>query len=142
MIERGWEVVGSDGGRVGEVDEVLGDLTADIFDGLTVDQGLTKPPRYVPAERVAQILEGRVVLDANADAFESESRSGPARRRAEPALGQVCVDWAAARLEAMLSKLMWTGLYAAIAAAATVAARAVASKIWRIATGEAPPVKK
>jgi len=42
----------------------------------------------------------------------------------------------------MLRKLMWTGLYAAIAAAATVAARTVASKIWRVTTGEAPPVKK
>jgi hypothetical protein len=42
----------------------------------------------------------------------------------------------------MIRKLMWTGLYAAIAAAATVAARTVASKIWRVATGEAPPVKK
>ena len=72
LIERGWEVVGSDGGRVGQVDEVLADLSADIFDGLTVDQGLTKPPRYVPSERVAQILEGRVVLDAHADAFEAE----------------------------------------------------------------------
>jgi uncharacterized protein YrrD len=72
LIERGWEVVGSDGGRVGDVDEVLADLASDIFDGLTVDQGLTKAPRYVPAERVAQIVEGRVVLDAPADAFESE----------------------------------------------------------------------
>jgi len=72
LIERGWDVVGSDGGRVGEVDEVLADLNADIFDGLTVDLGLTKTPRYVPSERVAQILEGRVVLDAHADAFEAE----------------------------------------------------------------------
>ena len=31
---------------------------------------------------------------------------------------------------------MWTGLYAAIAAAATFAARTVASKIWRVTTGE------
>jgi hypothetical protein len=42
----------------------------------------------------------------------------------------------------MLRKLMWTGLYAAIAAAATFVARTVASKIWRVTTGEAPPVKK
>ena len=72
LIERGWDVVGSDGGRIGEVDELLADLEADIFGGLTVEQGLTKPPRYVPSERVAQILEGRVVLDAQADAFEAE----------------------------------------------------------------------
>ena len=42
----------------------------------------------------------------------------------------------------MLRKLMWTGLYAAIAAAATLAARRAASGIWRLATGEEPPTKK
>jgi hypothetical protein len=42
----------------------------------------------------------------------------------------------------MLRKLMWTGLYGALAAGATMAARRAASKIWRIATGEEPPVKQ
>jgi hypothetical protein len=42
----------------------------------------------------------------------------------------------------MLRKLMWTGLYATLAAGATMAARRAASKIWRVATGEEPPVKK
>jgi Protein of unknown function (DUF4235) len=42
----------------------------------------------------------------------------------------------------MLRKAMWTGLYAGIGAAATIAARRVAAKIWRIATGEEPPTKK
>lgn len=37
---------------------------------------------------------------------------------------------------------MWTGLYAAIGAAATLAARRAASGIWRVATGEEPPTKK
>jgi hypothetical protein len=41
----------------------------------------------------------------------------------------------------MLRKLLWTGLYASIAAAATMVARRVASRVWRIATGEAPPAK-
>ena len=39
-------------------------------------------------------------------------------------------------------QLLWTGLYAALAAAATMAARSVASRVWRIATGEEPPAKK
>jgi hypothetical protein len=43
---------------------------------------------------------------------------------------------------AMLRKLLWTGLYAALAAAATMAARKLASRVWRIATGEEPPTKK
>jgi hypothetical protein len=33
-------------------------------------------------------------------------------------------------------------LYAGIGAASTIAARRVASKIWRVATGEEPPAKK
>jgi hypothetical protein len=42
----------------------------------------------------------------------------------------------------MLRKLLWAGLYAGLAAGATMAARRVASGIWRVATGESPPVKK
>ena len=48
----------------------------------------------------------------------------------------------AVRLHRMLRKLMWTGLYGTLAAAATMAARRTASKIWRVTTGEEPPVKK
>jgi hypothetical protein len=43
---------------------------------------------------------------------------------------------------AVLRKLLWTGLYASIGAAATMAARRLASRIWRVATGEEPPTKK
>jgi hypothetical protein len=42
----------------------------------------------------------------------------------------------------MLRKVMWTGLYAALGAAAALGARRAASGIWRIATGEEPPAKK
>jgi hypothetical protein len=42
----------------------------------------------------------------------------------------------------MLRKLLWTGLYAGLGAAATVGARRTASSIWRLATGEEPPAKK
>jgi hypothetical protein len=42
----------------------------------------------------------------------------------------------------MLRKALWTGLYGALGAIATIAARRAASSIWRIATGEKPPVKK
>ena len=43
---------------------------------------------------------------------------------------------------AMLRKLLWTTLYATLGAASTMAARRLASRIWRIATGEAPPTKR
>jgi hypothetical protein len=42
----------------------------------------------------------------------------------------------------MLRKALWTGLYAGLGAIATVAARRLATSIWRVATGEEPPVKR
>jgi hypothetical protein len=42
----------------------------------------------------------------------------------------------------MLRKAMWTALYAGLGAGATMAARRLASRIWRLATGEEPPTKK
>ena len=56
MIEKGWEVVDASGERVGKVDEVLGDTEADIWDGLTVSG------KYVAAEDVATIVDGRITL--------------------------------------------------------------------------------
>jgi hypothetical protein len=44
--------------------------------------------------------------------------------------------------ESMLRKILWSGLYGVLGAAATMAARRAASSIWRIATGEQPPTKK
>ncbi|CAN5336924.1 hypothetical protein BH18ACT12_BH18ACT12_18860 [soil metagenome] len=42
----------------------------------------------------------------------------------------------------MLRKLLWSAVYGAIGALATVAARRAASRIWRTLTGEEPPTKK
>ncbi|HEX5468255.1 MAG TPA: hypothetical protein VFW80_04315 [Gaiellaceae bacterium] len=42
----------------------------------------------------------------------------------------------------MIRKLLWTGLYAGLGALATIAARTLASRVWRVATGERPPVKR
>jgi hypothetical protein len=42
----------------------------------------------------------------------------------------------------VLRKLLWTGLYGVLAAAATMVARRVASGIRRAATGETPPAKR
>lgn len=64
MIEPGWEVVGADGESVGKVHEVLGDPEADIFDGLQVSAGVLAETKYVPAEEVGGITEGRVQLTA------------------------------------------------------------------------------
>ncbi len=43
---------------------------------------------------------------------------------------------------AMLRKGLWTVLYAGLGAAATMAARRTASRVWRLMTGEEPPTKK
>jgi hypothetical protein len=42
----------------------------------------------------------------------------------------------------VLRKLLWTGLYAALAALATMVARRAATGIWRVLTGEQPPAKR
>ena len=72
-IEQGWKVIAVDGTAVGYVDQITGDLSADIFDGITVGDGgtvLTRT-RYVPAERVAAIREGEIVLDLGPDEVAS-----------------------------------------------------------------------
>jgi uncharacterized protein YrrD len=70
LIEPGWQVEASNGKEVGTVHEVLGDDNADIFGGLAVSRGLLKRLRYVPAESVAEITEGRISLMISDDAFE------------------------------------------------------------------------
>ena len=62
LIRPGWKVYASDGSEVGEVDEVAGDDTEDIFDGLAIATTAFGKPRYVPAEQVASITENAVRL--------------------------------------------------------------------------------
>ena len=62
VVERSWAVVASNGDKLGTVEEVLGDSSLDIFDGLAVATGVLGKPRYVPAELVAEIVEGSIRL--------------------------------------------------------------------------------
>ncbi len=73
LIESGWDVVSSDGQRVGKVAERIGDSNVDIFDGLSVSPGLTSKNRYVPAEQVERITPGTVRLTVTADQFRDEA---------------------------------------------------------------------
>ena len=86
LIEQGWEVVGSDGEKLGKVEETVGDSSLDIFDGITVSTGLLSKPRYVPAELVGEIVEGRVALTIDKDRFESldEYQEPPPTEQVEP----------------------------------------------------------
>jgi hypothetical protein len=70
LIEQRWSVAGSDGEELGKVEEVLGDTGHDIFSGLVVSAGLLHRPRYLPAELVSEIVEGRVALSIGKDEFE------------------------------------------------------------------------
>jgi hypothetical protein len=62
VIEPGWEVVDAKGEHVGKVEEVVGDREDDIFSGLNVMPHLLGKSEFVPAERVGEIIEGRVQL--------------------------------------------------------------------------------
>lgn len=70
VIEPGWKVVARDGEEVGKVEEIVGDTGEDIFNGLSVSSGLLGKPKYVPAERVVEIVEGEVRLDLPSEAAE------------------------------------------------------------------------
>jgi uncharacterized protein YrrD len=70
VIEPGWKVAAADGGDVGRVDSVIGDTGQDIFNGLSVSTGLLRKARYVPAELVASITDGHVLLTASTAEFE------------------------------------------------------------------------
>lgn len=76
LIEKGWLVVGSDDKELGKVHEVIGDSNKDIFNGLAVTPGMLRAARYVPAERVRGITEGRVELDFDAKVFERLDEHG------------------------------------------------------------------
>lgn len=67
LIEPGWTVVDSKGEEVGSVDEVVGDSSDDIFNGLSISMSLLGKPRYVPSEQVAEITEGSVRLALSKD---------------------------------------------------------------------------
>lgn len=70
LIEPGWNVVTANGKEVGDVREVVGDTGVDIFDGLVVTKGLLRKPKYVPAEDVKAIYEGRIELKLSTDQFD------------------------------------------------------------------------
>jgi uncharacterized protein YrrD len=70
MIEPGWKVVAADGTEIGKIEEIVGDTGSDIFNGLAVSTGLLTRPKYVPAERVSEITEGKVRVDVPPEQIE------------------------------------------------------------------------
>jgi hypothetical protein len=86
LIEPGWKVVSADGEDLGKVEEVVGDSTHDIWDGLAVAPGLLSRPRYVAAEDVAGIVEGEVRLRLTKEQFDrlGEYEEPPTVAEVEP----------------------------------------------------------
>jgi hypothetical protein len=86
VIEPGWKVVDADGEEVGSVDEVVGDSSDDIFNGLSISMSLLGRPRYVPSEQVAEITEGSVRLKLTKDGVErlGEFEEPPTTAEIEP----------------------------------------------------------
>jgi hypothetical protein len=71
VVERGWKAYLADGSEAGTVEDVAGDRTADIFDGLAVKASrLGGGARYVPSERVGRIEPDAVHLTLTAAEFE------------------------------------------------------------------------
>ena len=63
--------------------EVVGDTGKDIFNGLAVSPGFLRSPRYVPAERVGALVEGRVEVDLGQDEFDRMDEHGDVPPSAE-----------------------------------------------------------
>ena len=70
VVDRGWDVIDAEGNHVGKVEEIVGDSTRDIFNGITVATGLFARGHYVAAEDVAEITEGEVRLRLHKDDVE------------------------------------------------------------------------
>jgi len=62
-IEQGAALIAADGSNVGTVEEIAGDESHDIFDGLVVSCPNLEGSRYVAAERVTGIWPDRVTTD-------------------------------------------------------------------------------
>jgi hypothetical protein len=86
LIEPGWKVVDAQGEQVGSVDEVVGDSSNDIFNGLSISTSLLGRPRYAPSEQVGVITEGHVQLKLTKDQIEhlGEFREPPTSAEISP----------------------------------------------------------
>jgi hypothetical protein len=74
-IAPGWEVVDRSGATVGEVIAVVGDEEADIFDGLRLETA-GGDELFARGEQVDDIVEGRVMLDADEHELDGSPPGG------------------------------------------------------------------
>ena len=95
LIEPGWRVEAADGTELGHVEEVAGDSGADIFDGLSIGASASAHPRYVPAEQVGEIVDGRVRLKLDSAAFGAlgEFTEAPIEHRERIGIVRRALEW-------------------------------------------------
>ena len=79
-IAPGWEVVDGSGARIGVVTAVVADEEADIFDGLQLETP-DGEECFARGDQVAEIVEGRVSLDAGPDELDASPPGGAEIRR-------------------------------------------------------------
>ena len=87
-LEPGTRVYSSDGRELGNVEHVLADPDADIFDGIVLDTSiLPGGHRFVDAPQVDEIFERGVVLGVSSEQAGSlpEPSANPAVMKANPA---------------------------------------------------------
>jgi hypothetical protein len=108
VVKPGWKVEAADGSSIGEVDEVTGDESADIFDGLAIATTALGHPRFVPAEKVAEISEGVVRLSLRPDEVDGldEYRLPPTSLEIEPDSGGGAVASAKAEVREIVGDIV------------------------------------
>ena len=74
-IAPGWEVVDRSGAMLGDVTSVVGDEDADIFDGLLMESP-GGDELFARGDQVAEIVEGRVALDADEHELDASPPGG------------------------------------------------------------------
>lgn len=70
-LEKDATVVTSDGDESARVTEIVGDPSADIFNGLVLNLGVLDKNRHLPAELVQAIWPKRIEVDATLDELKS-----------------------------------------------------------------------
>jgi hypothetical protein len=77
LLAEGTPVYARDGGRVGVFEELLGDLTADVFDGIVIHT-MPLPGEHVVAraDQIEELRERGVLLRVDRAALEP-ARAGP-----------------------------------------------------------------
>lgn len=61
-LRKGAPIYSADGDELGKVGSVIADEQKDIFSGVTLDPGLFKHERFVPADLIAAMTKGGVTL--------------------------------------------------------------------------------